>query len=117
MRGAVLVLLAGCGSVNLTGSWSGECQFEDYDMAIDLELAQEDDALSGDADADFSWQGYDFVFSGTATGTVVDDAVDLTLELGDGGTIEISADVASGSRIEGECSGDGGIHGGGWLER
>ena len=117
MRGAVLVLLAGCGSVDLTGAWSGECAFEDYEMALTLDLSQDGEALSGSADAGFSWQGYDFDFSGTAAGTEIDGAVDLSLDLGKGGTVDITADLAGEDRIEGACSGDGGISGGGWLER
>ena len=41
----LLVLLSGCGSANLTGSWSGECGFEDYSMLLDLDLTQSGDVL------------------------------------------------------------------------
>lgn len=117
MRAVLLVLLSGCGSANLTGAWSGECAFEDYDMLIDLDLTQSDTLLDGTAAASFSWQGYDFDFSGTATGSESEDVVALTLDLGDGGTIVLDMDAASPDRIEGSCAGDGGISGGGWLER
>ncbi|MFT5681420.1 MAG: hypothetical protein ACI8RZ_002326 [Myxococcota bacterium] len=117
MRPVFLILLAGCGSANLTGVWSGECAFEDYDMLLDLDLTQSAELLDGTAEASFSWQGYDFDFSGTATGSESEDAVALTLALGDGGTVSLDMDVASPNRIEGSCAGDGGISGGGWLER
>jgi hypothetical protein len=117
MRSAILVLLTGCGSTNLTGAWSGECAFEDYEMALDLDLTQSADVLEGTAASSFSWQGYDFDFTGTAAGSEVDGVVALVLDLQDGGSIALDMDVASDSRIEGSCSGDGGIFGGGWLER
>ncbi len=117
MRVFLLVLLSGCGSANLTGSWSGECGFEDYSMLLDLDLTQSGTLLDGAAAASFSWEGYDFEFSGSALGSEEAEVVELTLDLGDGGTVVLDMDVASPGRIEGSCAGDGGIFGGGWLER
>ena len=117
MHRAALLLLTGCGSTNLTGSWSGECDFADYEMAIGVELTQSEELLEGSATAGFSWQGYDFDYSGTATGSVVEDVVLLELDLGEDGLISLDFTTPAPGRMEGACSGDGGIYGGGWLER
>ena len=117
MRVFLLVLLSGCGSANLTGAWSGECAFEDYTMLIDLDIIQSDTLLDGTAAAAFSLGDYDVEFSGSALGSEEAEVVELTLDLGDGGTVVLDMDVASPGRIEGSCAGDGGIFGGGWLER
>jgi len=117
MHRAALLLLTGCGSTTLTGTWSGECAFTDYEMVLDVELTQSEDLLDGSATAGFSWQGYDFDYAGTAAGSVAEDVVLLELELGDGGLISLDFTMPSPGRMEGECRGDGGIYGGGWLER
>ena len=46
-----------------------------------------------------------------------EDVVLLELGLGDGGLISLDFTMPSPGRMEGECRGDGGIYGGGWLER
>ena len=81
MHRTVLLLLTGCGSTTLTGTWSGECAFADYEMILDVELTQSADLLDGTAAAMFAWQGYDFEYSGTAAGSVAEDVVVLDLEL------------------------------------
>lgn len=120
MRG-MLLLLVGCGGgggLEMTGDWTGLCSFSDYGMDLDLTLTQEDETVTGDAAGGFSWQGVDFSFSGTAEGTVSEDDLLLTLSFdSDGGTVVLDVAMADPDRVEGECSGDGGISGGGWLER
>ena len=119
MRSMVLLLLTGCGGgLEMTGAWSGNCDFPDYTMDLDLDLTQEDDAVSGSAAGGFSWQGYDFSFSGSADGTVSEESAQLTLTFdSDGGVVDLDLTMADPDRVEGSCSGDGGISGGGWLER
>ena len=117
MHRTALLLLTGCGSTTLTGTWSGECAFADYEMILDVELTQSAELLDGTAAAMFAWQGYDFEYSGTAAGSVAEDVVVLDLDLGDDGVISLDFTMPSPGRMEGECRGDGGISGGGWLER
>ena len=122
MRSMMLMLLTGCGGGllggdGLDGKWSGECAFDDYTMAIDVDLVVEGEAITGDAAASFTWQGYDFDDSGTVDGIVTDDGAALTLALEEDGLIEMSLDQADDSRLEGSCWGTGGTTGGGWLER
>lgn len=117
MSRAALLLLTGCGSTTMTGAWSGECAFADYEMRLEVELTQSAELLDGTAAAAFDWQGYDFEYSGTAAGSVIEDVVVLELDLGADGIISLDFTAPSPGRMEGECSGDGGISGGGWLER
>ncbi len=110
--------LTGCGLfTNLVGDWEGTCEFSNYDMDVELQLDEDDRGdLAGEVTVNFEYYGYDFELDGDVEGTRDGSEVDLELDFGDDGKMDIVGELTDKDTIEGECQ-SGGSDGDIELER
>jgi hypothetical protein len=108
--------LMACGP-NLIGDWVGTCEFNQYDVEVEVEIKDEDKGeVSGDAKAQLLFtdgSGADPIFyDGEFEGSFEDNELDIELELvamdGSNGTFTIEAEYNKDRlEFEGECKNGG----------
>jgi len=103
------IMLSGCGIfTNLEGAWEGTCEFSAYDMDVEIDIESDDGGeLEGEAQASFLYYGYQFELEGDAEGQYSGGEVEIDLDFGENGSIEILGDLVDSETIEGECTSGG----------
>lgn len=102
-------MLSGCGIfTNLVGSWEGTCEFSAYDMDVEIDIEEDDGGeLKGEAQVSFNYYGYQFELEGDVEGQRDGSNVEIDLDFGENGSMEILGELVDSDTIEGECESGG----------
>jgi hypothetical protein len=103
------VMLSGCGIfTNLVGSWDGTCEFSAYDMDVEIDIEEDKGGeLTGEAEVSFLYYGYQFELEGEVEGKRDGSDVEIDLDFGENGSMEIVGELTDSDTIEGECTSGG----------
>jgi len=111
---AIAALALSACSPNLVGDWTGRCEFNQYNIEVELELKEQSnkDGVSGDAQAQLIFtNGSDappIFYEGDFEGSFEDDELDIDLDVagsdGTNGSFSIEAVYNKDKdEFEGEC--------------
>ena len=98
------IMLIGCGN-NLVGTWEGTCEFNAYDMDVEVDIEEDDGGdLKGEVNIQFNYYSYEFDLDGELEGQRDGKDVELDFDFDDFGSMEILGEITDKDTIEAECT-------------